>query len=105
MAGEKVTDLAEIHIESGVSMFTYEGFISVRALGKNGKALYGQLSAAEARAQGLAFLEAAESAEQDAAVFAATRKLGLADEVAGHIVGAIRTARSDPDDVTPGGSP
>lgn len=105
MAGEKVTDLAEIHIESGVSMFTYEGFISVRATGKNGQAFYGQLSPAEARTHGLAFLEAAEAAEQDAAVFTATRKLGLADEVAGHVVSAIRTARSDPDDVTPGGNP
>lgn len=86
-------ELAEIRVTSGVSLFTKEGFITVHAVSKEGDSLHGQLSPAECREQGLAFLEAAEAAESDAAIWAAVRAAGSSDEVAGHILTAIREAR------------
>jgi hypothetical protein len=92
-------DLADITMLSGVSVFTGEGYVEVRALGKVGDLvveLLGQLTPAEMRAHALAYLEAAEAAESDALVFAElTDQPGLDVEHAAAFLVALRARRAD----------
>lgn len=83
-------------IQSGVSMFTGEGFCTIRAEGNvDGKdvLLRGQLSPEEVRQFGLSWLAAAEAAASDAAVLATFRRLGLPDEGLGAFLTELRDQR------------
>lgn len=80
-----------IHVESGVSAFTGEPFLTVRTEG----ARMGQMSPAEIRTMALHWLEAAEAAESDAAVFAELRGVGMDVNACAGFIQALR-ARRDP---------
>lgn len=86
-------------VEAGVSAFTGAPFVTVRTYegtDTTGKLVAsGQLSPSEVRTMALYWLEVAEAAEQDAATLSVIRELGLPDELAGHVVRALR-ARRDP---------
>jgi len=88
------TDLGDIHIASGVNE-RGEGFCTVTASSRDGRViLVGQLSPAEVRQHALAYLEAAEGAEQDAAALRVIRTLELPDELAGAIIIELRNSRA-----------
>ena len=63
-------DAAGIDIQSGVSVYSGDGFVTLH-WGKE----HGQLTPAEARAHGAYVIAAAEAAEHDAAVYAVLRRL------------------------------
>ena len=90
--GPTVPDLdAETHIniESGVSMFTGEGFCTIAVNHKR----IGQLTPQEVRTMALHWLEAAEAACSDAAVYAQLRKTGLDANTAGAFIQSLRDHR------------
>jgi hypothetical protein len=72
-----------------------EPFLSVVAVTEGGRFIAGQLDPNEARQMALAWLAAAEAAEQDAAVLRCIRKLELPDELAGAVVIELRNSRGD----------
>lgn len=80
-----------LEVESGVNKHL-KGFVTVRW-----GAEVGQLSPAEARAHGLAMLEAAEAAEADAALLHALRKLNddQDDSMGFALLRLIREHRAD----------
>ena len=86
-------DLAEIVVRNGVNEDGV-GFLTVIARTRGGHMIVGQVDPATAREQAMAFLEAAEAAEQDAAVLRCVRKLELPDELAGAIVTELRDGRA-----------
>lgn len=89
-----MSELAHVDIESGVSLFTGEGFCTVTAAAADDDTvLRGQLTPAEVRDMALAWLTAAEAAEHDAAVFAELGSLGLDDEVRAAFIRALRERR------------
>lgn len=79
-----------LEIESGVSLFTKEGFCTVRL---NGKAL-GQLTPDGVREMALAWLGAAEAAETDAALYAMLKSMDLDDETVGRAIAGLRNYRN-----------
>ena len=81
-------DPSDIRINSGVSAFTGDGFVTL----KWGESA-GQLTPAEARAHALAILEAAEAAESDAAVWQVMTTGGATEADAVRILSRIRDAR------------
>jgi len=89
--------LANIEMTSGVSE-QHKGFVTVRATGEYAGEpviLLGQLTPDEMRAHALAYLEAAEAAESDAAVFAEmTEGLRLDPGAVGAFVAALRARRA-----------
>lgn len=86
--------LSGISIYSGVSMFTGEGYCHVEAALDNGKSIQGQLTPDEVRQMALGWLQAAEAAEHDAAVYAQlTGALGTTPEVAGQFLVGLRDRR------------
>lgn len=85
-------DLAHINIENGVNE-QGQPFLSVTAISTKGEMMLGQLSPDEVRNHALAYLEAAEAAEQDAAVLRVVRNLGLPDEMAGAVIIELRNSR------------
>jgi hypothetical protein len=87
-------DLADVHVTSGVND-RLEGFVVVTATSGSGRFLVGQLEPDVVRGMALQWLEAAEAAEQDAAVMRVLRKLELPDELAGAVVVELRNSRSD----------
>ena len=89
-------DLASINVTSGVNG-DGEPFITVTAVTQKGNFVVGQVDPATAREQAMAWLAAAEAAEQDAATLRCVRKLELPDELAGAIVIELRNSRSDDD--------
>lgn len=66
---ELLGDLAGVSVEAGVSAFTGEPFMILRATRTDGAELYGQLSPDEVRAMALQWLAEASAAELDASLF------------------------------------
>ena len=89
-------ELTSIVMTSGVNE-RGEGFVTVAAHGAGGIILLGQLPPAEVRAHALAYMEAAEAAEQDAATLRCIRKLELPDQLAGLVITELRASREDTD--------
>lgn len=89
-------DLAGIVVRSGVTE-SGEGFLTVVAYTADNKMILGQLDPATVRRMAMDWLEAAESAEQDAAVLRCIRKLELPDELAGAIIAELRDSRGEDD--------
>lgn len=87
-------DLEGIDIRSGVNG-RGEGFCTVVARADGGRMLLGQLEPNEVREMALAWLAAAEAAEQDAAVLRCIRRLGLPDDLAGTVIAELRDTRSE----------
>lgn len=87
-------DLAAINVSSGVNEAGV-GFCSVSAVTEGGRIILGQLSPTEVRALALAWLEAAEAAEQDAAVLRVVRNLELPDQLAAAVVVELRNTRGE----------
>jgi hypothetical protein len=86
-------DLAEVTITNGVNERGV-GFCTVVARNPRGTImLMGQLTPTEVRQHAMAYLEAAEAAEQDAAVLRCVRKLELPDELAGAVIAELRDSR------------
>jgi hypothetical protein len=88
----KGADLAGIEVRSGVND-KGEGFCSIIARTSKGDLIPGQLDPDEVRGMAMAWLEAAEAAEQDAAVLRLIRKLELPDSMAGLIIKELRDGR------------
>jgi hypothetical protein len=95
LAGGAVTDLTNIYLTSGVNEAA-EPFVTVSAHGSNGTILVGQMTPAEVRAHALGYLEVAEAADQDAAVLAVVRDLGVDEAMAALIVNELRKRRDQP---------
>lgn len=88
-------ELQDINILSGVSAFDGKGFCRVEAVLDDGTRVVGQLSPDEVRQMALGWLQAAEAAEHDAAVYAElTDSLGVTREVAGHFLIGLRDRRT-----------
>lgn len=89
--------LGELRIESGVSAFTGEPFCHVHVLDAGGELLTsGQLKPEEVRVTALAWLEAAEAAVSDAAVWKIMRgRVGLDEQAAATFLAELRASRSD----------
>ncbi len=85
-------DLAGIYMTSGVNE-SGEAFVTVAAHSTDGSIVVGQLDPAAVRRHALAYLEAAEAAEQDAAVLRVIRKLDLPDGLAGLVITELREGR------------
>jgi hypothetical protein len=85
-------NLSGIFMTSGVNEEGV-GFITVAAHGEHGTILLGQLTSNEVRQHALAYIESAEAADQDAAVWRCIRKLGLPDELAAAIIHELRESR------------
>lgn len=87
--------LGEIRIESGVSAFTGEGFVTTHALDSAGDFLgSGQLTPAEAMEHALAIIEAASAARHDAALWSLLKeKIGLEDEACAVFLSELRERR------------
>jgi hypothetical protein len=75
-------DLANIEIRSGVNE-DGEPFCTVVATSSDGRIMLGQMTPDEVRQHGLGYLEAAEGADQDAAVLRVMRRLGQGGDL-GH---------------------
>lgn len=87
--------LQDINIFSGVSVFDGKGFCHIEAVLDDGTRLAGQLSPDEVRQMALGWLQAAEAAENDAAVHAElTETAGVSFETAGHFLLALRDRRA-----------
>jgi hypothetical protein len=89
-------DLESIDVRSGVNE-RGEPFLTVVAMAAGGRMILGQLEPPEVRLMAMAWLEAAEAAEQDAAVLRCVRKLELPEELAGAVVAELRNSRADGD--------
>jgi hypothetical protein len=88
-------ELANIFLTSGVNE-EGEGFVHIAAhSSEGGIILIGQLTPQAMREHGMACVEAAEAAEQDAAVLRTIRKLQLPDQLAGAIISELRDTRSE----------
>ena len=87
-----MAQLTNIFITSGVND-KGEGFLTTAAHGDDGTILIGQLTPEECRAHALRYLESAEAADQDAAVFRVLRKLELPDQLAAMVVTELRNER------------
>ena len=89
-------DLVHVETRSGVN---HEGrpFVTVTATGtaeSGGLIMVGQLDPETARTMALGYLESAEAAEHDAALFRVLREIGLDDPTIGGVIGRIRDERS-----------
>lgn len=89
--------LTGINIESGVSLFTRQGFCMVTATAEDGSELRGQLDPEDVRTMAMHFLSAAEAAEHDAAVFAELEEMGLEDDVKAAFIASLRKHRKEPE--------
>jgi hypothetical protein len=86
-------DLRSIDVRSGVNE-RGEPFLTVVARAEGGSMIMGQLDPEEVRQMALAWLGAAEAAEQDAAVLRCVRKLELPDELAAAVIVELRNSRT-----------
>lgn len=96
----RITVLASIELRSGVSAKDEDrhGFVQVSMQDNDGNVMIGQLDAAEARKHGLYFLEVAECAIQDSALFRLlTTKVGVPEAEAGRLIADLREFRQDMD--------
>ncbi len=95
---KKWAELVHVEVVSGTAQDApdkYRGFVTVRALDKDGSVMMGQLDPKTLRDMALQFLEVAEAAEQDAIVFTMlTRDFGLEVGKAGHFVSLMRKERT-----------
>lgn len=100
MTDARIFELTYIECSSGISTRKpHEPFIRVRCMSKEGHVVIGQMDHQTARKVGLQFLEAAEAAVSDAAVFAVvTEDLELDSETAARLVSALRDHRADKDE-------
>jgi hypothetical protein len=89
--------LTDIGVTSGLARDgegRYRGFITVTAEGENGDVLTGQMNSAELRKMALAFLEVAESADQDCIVATMLyRDVGIGEVSALGFISAMREER------------
>lgn len=86
--------LVGIDISSGVA-FDGKGFCRVDATLDDGTVHTGDLPPAMVQQMALGWLQAAEAAEHDAAVYAElTETLGLTHNVAGHFINRLRDRRT-----------
>lgn len=91
-----VSDLAEMQMESGVSLFTGEPFVLLRCIDKDGSVMVATIPTGDARAQGGVLFECAEAAEQDVALLGFLKaKLDIDHERAGLVVRDLRDFRHD----------
>ena len=88
------TELQSIFVTSGVND-AGNPFCTIAAHSDDGAILLGQLSPDEVRQMALAWLGAAEAAEQDAAVLRVVRNLELPDQMAGAVIIELRAMRGD----------
>lgn len=84
-----MTEGGYIEIESGVSLFTGQGFCQIRLDGKP----IGQLDPVKVREMALHWLAAADAAESDAAVYAELQEIGIPAPKAGAFIQALRDRR------------
>jgi hypothetical protein len=95
----EISTLSSIDAESGVAQDSgpeYRGFLTIRATDENGNVFVGQLTPDEARQMALAWLEAAEGAEQDRIVLTMlTRDAGLDPEAAVNFIISMRKEREE----------
>jgi len=89
--GVRFHNCTRTELESGVNE-AGEGFIKVRHTSK-AAVLLGQMTPDDLRAHGQACFEAAEAADQDAAVLRTLRKMELPDAVAGIVITELRATR------------
>lgn len=87
-----MTEGGSIEIESGVSLFTGQGFCQISLDGKP----IGQLDPEQVRTMALHWLSAADAAESDAAVFAELKIIGIEPEQAGRFIQSLRHRREHP---------
>lgn len=87
-----MNELRSIDLTSGVNE-RGEGFVTVSVSTDERELAIGQLSPVEVRLMALSWLEAAEAAEQDAAVLRCVRKLGLQDQLAAMVITELRASR------------
>ncbi len=91
-----MTDLAHIEITSGVAARNGEGFCRVTAVDSDGQSIEGQLPPDEVRRMALGWLEAADAAISDAAVFRLLKeRVGVPDDLAVVFVADLRNFRAD----------
>lgn len=86
--------LGAIFFTSGVNDKN-EGFITIAAHGDDGTIMVGQLPPDDLRVHARAAFEAAEAADQDAAVLRCVLKLGLPEELAGLVITELRESRAE----------
>lgn len=84
-------DIESVEVRSGVNE-EGEGFCHL-IVQIDGRLHMGQLPPALMRSMAMDWLQAAEAAEQDAAVFRCIRKLQLPDEMAGAVIAEMRDSR------------
>jgi len=89
-----VRDLESIDMVSGVNE-QGEGFVHVFARADGDVVAMGQLTPKQMRDHGMDAIQAAEAAEQDAAVLRTLRRLELPDDLAAHVVAELRATRED----------
>ncbi|HEY2088534.1 MAG TPA: hypothetical protein VGH54_21265 [Mycobacterium sp.] len=83
-----------IEVQSGVSLFTGEGFCTVVVRDREGKQSRGQMSPAEVRDMALGWLAAADAAESDAALMAELASLELDEQIRVGFLAALRARRA-----------
>lgn len=96
MSAPLIGELVDVFVESGVNERGL-GFCTLRAAGSaDGREvrLLGQLSPDELREHAHGLLQAATAAEHDAAMLRVVRKLGLPEELAGHVITELRRSRA-----------
>lgn len=89
--------LAGIYIGSGISQKTEEPFCHVTCQSTDGVFCEGQLTPQEVRQTALDWLEAAEAAIHDAAVYKLLRSTGMEAKMAAHFISTLREHRQDVD--------
>jgi len=87
-------ELSSISISSGVNE-NGVGFLTVSCISTDKEMFVGQLDPETVRKLALDWLESAEAAEQDAAVFRLFRKMDIEDAVLGAVITELRNSRSD----------
>ena len=89
-------DLTDIFISNGVNEDA-KPFLTVAVHTGDQRVFLAQMSPDEVRHMAMAWLEAAEAAEQDAATLRVIRKLEMPDELAGAVIVELRNMRKDGD--------
>src|SRR5262245_56485879 len=90
--GSALITLEHIEVVSGVN-HKGEGFCTVSAVGDDRTLMVGQLPPQAVRYMALQWLESAEAAEQDAAVFRVLQRLELPSELAAMVITELREGR------------
>lgn len=97
MTDERITDLAEIEMTPGISLFTNEPFVQFRCSDDKGNVMTATMPVPDARQHALGMLEAAEAAEQDHMLWRFfTEKMEIPEQVLGQLIGDLRIYRIEP---------